>query len=140
MHKGDMVMRKFIIPIQFVVVIAILAVSGFAEGPKKRIENSVGMEFVLIKPGQFLMGSPESEPGRYSGERPHSVNLTSHFYMQTTEVTQGQWVSIMNKNPSSNKGCGDTCPVEQVSWDDVQKFIQKLRIIFSNICLSNLCH
>ena len=119
-------MKKFIIPIQFIVVFLSFALSGYAEQPKERITNSLGIEFVLIKPGKFMMGSPENEPGRYKGERPHAVNLTNPFYMQTTEVTQGQWMALMKKNPSSHKRCGDNCPVEQVSWEDVQKFIQKL--------------
>jgi len=97
-------MRKFIIPIQLIMVILSFAFSGYAEEPKERIKNSVGMEFVLIKPGKFMMGSPEDEPGRYTGENPHMVNLTNPFYMQTTEVTQRQWVSLMKKNPSSHKG------------------------------------
>jgi len=121
-----MTMRKYIIPIQIIVVMATLTFSVYAEAPKERFTNSLGMAFVLVKPGKFIMGSPEDEPGRYSGEIPHPVNLTNPFYLQTTEVTQGQWQSLMNENPSSNKGCGDTCPVEQVSWDDVQNFIQKL--------------
>ena len=126
MFEGDKAMRKFIILIQFIVVMLSLAFSGYAEEPKERITNSVRMEFVLIKPGEFLMGSPEDEPGRYTGERSHRVNLTKPFYLQTTEVTQGQWQALMGKNPSSHKGCGDSCPVEQVSWDDAQQFIQKL--------------
>jgi formylglycine-generating enzyme required for sulfatase activity len=119
-------MRKFIVPVQFIVVMLSLAFSGYAEEPKKRIKNSVGMEFVLIKPGKFLMGSPADEPGRYTGEVQHRVNLTKPFYLQTTEVTQGQWQALMGKNPSSHKRCGDSCPVEQVSWEDAQRFIQKL--------------
>jgi formylglycine-generating enzyme required for sulfatase activity len=126
MLKGDMAMRKIIIPIQFIMVIGCLAFNGYAEQPKERITNSLGMELVLIKPGKFMMGSPEDEPGRYSGESLHPVSLTNPFYMQTTEVTQAQWQALMGKNPASNKRCGDNCPVEQVSWDDVQKFIQKL--------------
>ena len=119
-------MRKLIIPLQFIAVMLSLAFIGYAEEPKERISNSLGMEFVLIKPAKFMMGSPKDEPGRYTGENPHMVNLTDPFYMQTTEVTQGQWMSLMKENPSSQKGCGANCPVEQVSWDDVQKFIQKL--------------
>jgi len=46
--------------------------------------------------------------------------------MQTTEVTQGQWKRVMGNNPSYFKACGDDCPVEQVSWDDVQEFIGRL--------------
>ena len=42
------------------------------------------------------------------------------------EVTQGQWKAVMGSTLSSFKNCGDNCPVEQVSWDDIQQFIQKL--------------
>ena len=83
-------MKKYIIPIQFIVVLFGLSFICYAEQPKERVINSLGMEFVLIKPGKFLMGSPEDEPGRYTGERPHRVNLTKPFYLLTTEVTQGQ--------------------------------------------------
>ena len=113
------------IPIQ-ALVIACIAFIGHADQAVVPFENSLGMEFVLIQPGKFTMGSPEDEPGRFTGENPHTVNLTDPFYLQTTEVTQEQWMSLMKANPSSQKGCGDNCPVEQVSWDDVQNFIQKL--------------
>ncbi|MEX1327978.1 MAG: ABC transporter permease subunit, partial [Desulfobacterales bacterium] len=119
-------MRKLIIPIQFIMVMGCLALNGYAEQPKEKLANSLGMEFVLIKPGKFMMGSPEDEPGRYTGERLHAVNLTNSYYMQTTEVTQAQWKALMGKNPASHKRCGDTCPVEQISWQDAQQFIQKL--------------
>ena len=46
--------------------------------------------------------------------------------MQTTEVTQGQWRSVMGDNPSGFKECGDDCPVENVSWNDIQGFMKKL--------------
>jgi formylglycine-generating enzyme required for sulfatase activity len=41
-------------------------------------------------------------------------------------VTQGLWKAVMGNNPSSFSSCGDSCPVEQVSWDDAQEFIKKL--------------
>jgi formylglycine-generating enzyme required for sulfatase activity len=69
-------------------IMGCLAFNGYAEQPKERITNSLGMEFVLIKPGKFMMGSPEDEPGRYSGEGLHAVNLTNPFYMLTTEVSR----------------------------------------------------
>lgn len=119
-------MWKFVIPIQLIVVMLSFSFSGYAEEPKERFKNSLGMEFVLIHPGRFMMGSPEDETGRYTGERLHTVNLTDPFYIQTTEVTQAQWKALMDKNPSSNKRCGGNCPVEQVSWNDVQEFIHKL--------------
>ncbi|MCP4104022.1 MAG: SUMF1/EgtB/PvdO family nonheme iron enzyme [Desulfobacteraceae bacterium] len=93
---------------------------------KKNFTNSLKMKFVYIKPSTFMMGSPESEKGRYYDEIQHQVTLTKGFYMQTTEVTQGQWKEVMGNNPSSFKDCGDNCPVENVSWNDVQDFIKKL--------------
>ena len=90
-------------------------------------ENSVGMKFVYCPPGTFMMGSPESEPGHSSEESPqHRVNLTRGFFMQVTEVTQGQWKAVMGTNPSHYKDCGDECPLERVTWYDVQEFLKRL--------------
>lgn len=83
-----------------------------------------GATFVYIKPGRFMMGSPEGEKGRDNDEKLHKVTLTRGFYMQTTEVTQALWKKIMGETPSFFEE-GD-CPVENVSWDMVQKFISKL--------------
>lgn len=88
--------------------------------------NSIGMSFVPIEPGTFEMGSPSDEPDRESDETQHQVTLTKGYFMQTTEVTQGQWKEIMGSNPSYFSSCGDNCPVEYVSWNDIQEFIQKL--------------
>ncbi|KPA18066.1 serine/threonine protein kinase, partial [Candidatus Magnetomorum sp. HK-1] len=84
--------------------------------------------FVLIQPGTFVMGSPEGETGRSSDEVQHNVTLTQKYYLQTTEVTQGQWKAVMGSNPSYFSSCGDECPVEKVSWEDVQEFIEKLNL------------
>ena len=92
----------------------------------ERISNSIGMEFVHVQPGKFKMGSPSNESGRDGDEKQHRVKLTQGFYMQMTEVTQGQWKAIMGNNPSSFKECGYSCPVENVSWNEVQDFIRKL--------------
>jgi len=89
-------------------------------------ENSVGMKFVLIYPGLFTMGSPDTEQGRDKDEFQHDVKITHEFYMGITEVTQGQWKLIMGKDPSQFWNCGVDCPVESVSWDDCQLFIKKL--------------
>jgi formylglycine-generating enzyme required for sulfatase activity/serine/threonine protein kinase len=99
---------------------------------KEPFTNSLGMTFVYIKPGTFMMGSPESEKGRYDDERQYKVTLTKGYYMQTTEVTQGQWQAVMGNNPSSFEYCGETCPVEKVSWEDIQEFIKKLNQRDSN--------
>ena len=91
-------------------------------------KNSLGQEFKLIPAGTFTMGSPSDEPGRDIDEGPqHTVTLTQPFYMMTTEVTQAQWEAVMGSNPSRFSGCPN-CPVETVSWDDVQKFISGMNV------------
>ena len=88
--------------------------------------NSLGMHFVNIPAGTFTMGSSKDEPGRESDETQHKVTLTKGYYMQTTEITQGQWKAVMGNNPSHFSNCGDACPVESVSWNDIQIFITQL--------------
>jgi len=89
------------------------------------VGGGVTMKMVLIRPGKFMMGSPDSEKGRVVHEGPqHEVTISKPFYMGVTEVTQGQYEAIMGKNPSGWKGA--TNPVENVSWDDVAQFCKKL--------------
>jgi formylglycine-generating enzyme required for sulfatase activity len=99
--------------------------------PQKSITNTIDMKFMLIPSGSFTMGSPPDEPGRNNNEKQHEVRISKPFYLQTTEVSQAQWKKVIGKNPSSFKGCGDNCPVENVSWEDAQKFISKLNQIES---------
>ncbi|MBL1217145.1 MAG: formylglycine-generating enzyme family protein [Planctomycetes bacterium] len=83
--------------------------------------NDVKMTFALIPPGEFVMGSPASELGRYDNEGPqHQVTLTKPYYMGITEVTQAQYQIIMGNNPS--KFAGSDLPVEHVSWNDAAEF------------------
>jgi len=91
-----------------------------------RLYNSIGMVFAYVKPGWFKMGSPPYELGSDEDEWRHRVKLTQGFYMQTTEVTQGQWKAVMGMDPSAFLDCGDDCPVERVSWCDTQRFIEAL--------------
>lgn len=49
-----------------------------------------------------------------------------NYEMGKFEVTQGEWKAVMGNNPSKFSNCGDNCPVENVSWNDVKEFIQKL--------------
>jgi len=91
------------------------------------VSNFLGMNFVLIQPGTFMMGSPPEEIGRYDDrETYHQVRLSKAFYMQTTEVTQGHWEKVMGNAPSYFSDCGKDCPAEQVSWNDAYRFIWKL--------------
>lgn len=98
--------------------------------------NDLGMTFVYIAPGSFMMGSPASEPDRYEDETQHRVTLSKGYYMQTTEVTQGQWASIMGTDVRQQRdkvdrtwemrGEGDDYPMYYVSWDEAQEFVRKL--------------
>jgi formylglycine-generating enzyme required for sulfatase activity/uncharacterized caspase-like protein len=82
-------------------------------------------ELVVVPGGDFTMGSNDGG----ADEKPtHRVSIKS-FAMAKTEVTQGQWTAVMGRNPSKFKDCGDNCPVEQVSWDDAQQYIQKLNTV-----------
>ncbi|HEX2687948.1 MAG TPA: formylglycine-generating enzyme family protein [Kofleriaceae bacterium] len=103
------------------------AFAVFAVGPPgKQVEQRVRW----IPPGAFLMGSPETERGRFLNEGPrHEVILTYGYWLGETPVTQALWVAVMGKNPSnfSPKRPGDLeRPVEQVSWDDCQAFLDRL--------------
>jgi formylglycine-generating enzyme len=90
------------------------------------LTNSIGMKFAWIPPGSFMMGSPTEEWGRNLNEIQHKVTLSKGFYMGVHLVTQEQWQEIMDNNPSRFTG-KKNLPVENVSWDDCQTFIKKLR-------------
>jgi len=83
-----------------------------------------GLEMVAVEGGTFMMGSPKSEADRSDDECQHQVTV-KQFSIGKYEVTQADWRAIMGNNPSYFKNCDD-CPVEQVSWDDVQEFLKKL--------------
>ncbi|MEM6260399.1 MAG: SUMF1/EgtB/PvdO family nonheme iron enzyme [Planctomycetota bacterium] len=96
-------------------------------GPSKvgeTLTNSLGMKLAYIPSGEFVMGSPASEEGRLDDEGQHRVRMTRPFLLGTTEVTQGQWRSVMVNNPSQFKG--DNLPVEIVSHDDATEFCRRL--------------
>ena len=82
-------------------------------------------EMVVIPAGSFNMGSNIGS----NDEKPvHRVNISRDFAMGETELTQKQWRAVMGSDPPALyfKNCGDDCPVEEVSWNDAKKFIQKL--------------
>ncbi len=86
--------------------------------------EGVSQRMRWIAPGEFLMGSPENEPERYSDETQHPVILTRGYWLADTVCTQALWRAVMGSNPSNFKG--DDRPVEQVSWEDAQYFIERL--------------
>ena len=78
-----------------------------------------GFEMISVAGGTFAMGSAKGE----NDECPHEVTVRD-FRIGKYEVTQADWKEIMGNNPAFYKGC-DECPVENVSWNDAQAFIQK---------------
>lgn len=86
-----------------------------------------GMEMVFVKGGCYRMGDTSGIFGDgYQDEKPVHEVCIDDFYLGKFEVTQGQWRTIMGNNPSHFKDCGDECPVEMVSYDDIQGFIARL--------------
>ena len=102
-----------------------------------------GIEVVWIPAGEFMMGSTDAEIDEvvrecqrynkvcnrdyWTNEIPkHSVKIKTGFWLGRYEVTQAQWRSVIGNNPSLFSKCGDECPVDHVSWDDIQIFLQRL--------------
>ena len=83
-----------------------------------------GMEFVAVKGGCFQMGDTFGDG--QDDEKPVHEVCVSDFSIGKHEITQGQWQMTMGSNPSVFPSCGDDCPVENVSWNDVHEFILKL--------------
>ena len=103
----------------------VVANSGGSVTPETFTSSSTSMEFVLIPPGEFDMGSSSEEQDRSDSESPvHKVTIKNPFYMGRSSVTQRQWKKIMGNNPSHFKG--EDQPVEMVSWNEVQEFVKKL--------------
>jgi formylglycine-generating enzyme required for sulfatase activity len=99
-----------------------------SEQPVESNTKSLDMTFKEIPAGTFLMGLPETE-NKYFGEYQHKVTITKAFYMQTTEVTQGQWKAVMGTNPWKDEyGAkeGVNYPATCVSWNDAVAYCKKL--------------
>jgi len=86
-----------------------------------------------IPAGEFVMGSPESEANRFKGETAHEVVLTHGFWLADTACTQRLWQAVMGKNPSSFEG--EERPVETVSWEDCQEFLNRCESLLPGLGL-----
>ena len=104
--------------------VAFFPISVF--GLEKTYTNTLGMTFVMIPSGSFIMGSPPEEPFRGNSEIQHRVTISKPFYMQTTEVTVKQWHAIMGHRMLVFRKSMDSMPVTRVSWFDCMKFIRRL--------------
>jgi len=95
----------------------------------KVITNATGMKLVYIPAGSFMMGSPSNEKGPPEEGPQHEVRISEGFWMGQTEVTQGQYKSVMNAEPWSGKERVQKSannPAVYVNWDDAVEFCRKL--------------
>jgi formylglycine-generating enzyme required for sulfatase activity len=100
--------------------------------------NSLGMQLVLIPPGEFMMGTPPHRgPIGNTDEQYHRVRITRPFYLGVYTVTQAEYEKLIGENPSAFSRSGkdrikvkgqDTSrfPIESIAWDEANEFCQKL--------------
>lgn len=122
---------KFLNLKSFLTMSAALFFSAYssADADAQQTFTANGVEFTMIsvEGGTFRMGATKEQKKADRDEKPvHSVTLSS-FLIGKTEVTQALWEAVMGENPSRIKGA--ELPVEQVSWDDCQAFIEKLNAL-----------
>ena len=87
---------------------------------KIEARKPINIEMVFVKGGTFQMGSNDGD----KDEKPVHTVTVGDFYLGKYEITQKQWRNVMGSNPSYFNGC-DNCPVENVSWNDIQEFLRK---------------
>jgi UDP-2,3-diacylglucosamine pyrophosphatase LpxH len=85
-------------------------------------DGGVKMEFLWAPPGEFMMGSPDTEAQRGDDERQQRVKLSKGFWIGKYEVTNEQWDRVLRSNPGVWKRA--KLPVDSVNWQDCQEFIQ----------------
>lgn len=101
---------------------------------KEMESHKSGFEMVFVQGGEFMMGGDDDvDDGgapelRIADECPHSVTVND-FYIAKYEVTQADWMEVMGVNPNKLNDCKE-CPVNQISWIDIQQFIKKANTKF----------
>ena len=87
--------------------------------PWKIRHTASGIVMLLCPPGEFLMGSPETETDRGEDETQHKRVIRAAFYLSRNEVSKAEWRAVTGKDAGFFKG--DALPVESVSWNDIQE-------------------
>lgn len=114
----------------FLVTVLLLTLSDFTQDRqilRKDFEliEGVSITMIWVEPGDFMMGSPPDEPERNAErEKQHWVKIEKGYWLMEKELTQQQWEGVMGSNPSRKKG--KNLPVEQVSFFDIQDFLEKV--------------
>jgi formylglycine-generating enzyme required for sulfatase activity len=127
--------NKVVVLFSFVLLSIVSSCAPLHEQPHL-VKNSIGMKFVHIPAGDFMMGSPSNEISRGNNEGPqHKVKISKGFWMGVTEVTQKQYRAVMGTDPNGSifsvffmfeRRGGDNLSVEEVSWYDAVEFCKKL--------------
>lgn len=126
--------KKYVVPVVAIIALA-MGVSQIAQRTKHKpivqpqletISNSLGIELIQVPGGSFEMGSASANDSDANEAPAHNVTVQP-FYLSRHEITQAQWVKVMGKNPSRFQD--PRRPVEQVTWQDVQSFIEKLNLL-----------
>ena len=115
MRKLGLTTFEEYMPMKISQAASVIFVLGFAAATTP----CMAVDFVLIKGGVFLMGSPVKEPERGHDEIGHRVNV-SDFHLARSELTQKEYTALMGSNPSESKG--ENLPVENVSWFDAVRY------------------
>lgn len=134
----------------FLLLVAFFAWQFWPSHPKADFTNKIGMAFVEIPAGRFVMGysteCPEDNPftekqeqrdclqGHHNELPRHEVTIKQAFYLSQFEVSQEQWHAVMANNPAyfKTEKVGESSrhyPVERIAWDDAQAFIMKLNAL-----------
>src|ERR1044072_6527532 len=112
---------RFVVAGMFALTVSCL----LAQAPPAALKNSIGMEFVKIPAGEFMMGCSTGDNACKDDEKPqHQVRITKAFEMGRYEVTQGQWKAVINSNGSDFPG--DSNPVENVTRAEAIDFASRL--------------
>ena len=101
---------------------------GTRAGESKTVKIAgVDVVFCWCPPGEFVMGSPTTESGRGQDEDQRRVRIAQGFWLAETETTQRLWQAVMNRNPSDFRSSDEELPVDNVSWNDCQRFIDAVQ-------------
>jgi formylglycine-generating enzyme required for sulfatase activity len=92
----------------------------------RAVTDRTGIVLIEIPSGRFTMGSPQSEPGRHADETSHDVTINRPFFLGQHEVTRQEWRTVMGSNAGRFTECGPRCPIESVTFAEVQQFLAAL--------------
>src|SRR5262245_26671326 len=114
LHDGGGRYMRIVCVGAFAIAVTCLLAQAPSAAQTTALKNGIGMEFVKISPGEFMMGCSTGDSTCKDEEKPqHRVRITKAFEMGRYEVTQAQWKAVMNANESVF--VGDNNPVENVT-------------------------